>query len=465
MFHLSFYYRADVALAASRYYQLSTRIWPDLNYVADRAKMWMGASTRPSTKERVQRKIRLGIVSPNFTTRHSVVEDFKGTMSRLDRTLFNITYIYIDEKVQPVDPFVYKYSDDKLLVLRKEQSDVGNGAWMKRWYPTIEELELDILFYLDLTMGPITTRLAMAKLAPVQAVSHGHPLTSGIPSTIMDYYISWGLAELEYDIASTHYTEELKLLPTKSLHQYYTPRAGENVSMIDGMSYRSLVDGGRAKTFPDIAPDGHWYTCMQKPFKLFPEMDPLICGVLRDDPLGRVVLHRSAKESQTIFINRLSRAGCDTARIYFLDELPHHQLLALYALSDVILDSYPAGGCTTTREVLAIGKALVTLPARFLGGRWSYAYYHIMGDDVLNRLVIAESPEEYVMLAVKLGTSAEIRNEAERRIKNSVNALYERWDSVQAWNEVLLDISPVIIDDHYYLDGSSDLSFISKDEL
>ncbi len=69
------------------------------------------------------------------------------------------------------------------------------------------------------------------------------------------------------------------------------------------------------------------------------------------------------------------------------------------------------------------------------------------------------------MLAVKLGTSAEIRNEAERRIKNSVNALYERWDSVQAWNEVLLDISPVIIDDHYYLDGSSDLSFISKDEL
>ena len=465
MFPLSFYYRADVVLVASRYYQLSTRIWPDLNYVSDRAKTWMDANTRPSTKERVRRKIRLGIVSPNFTIRHSVVEDFKGAMSRLDRTLFDITYIYIDEKVQAVDPFVYTHPNDKLLVMRKEESDVGNGAWMKRWYPTIEELDFDILFYLDLTMGPVTTRLAMAKLAPVQAVSHGHPLTSGIPSTIMDYYISWGLAELEYDTAKTHYTEELKLLPTKSLHQYYTPRADENVSMVDGMNYRLLVDNGRAKTFPDIAPDGHWYTCMQKPFKLFPEMDPLICGVLRDDPLGRVVLHRSAKESQTILINRLSWAGCDMARIYFIPALPHHQLLALYALSDVILDSYPAGGCTTTREVLAIGKALVTLPARLLGGRWSYAYYQIMGDDVLNRLVIAESPEEYVTLAVKLGTSAEIRNEAERRIKNSVSALYERWDSVKAWNEVFLDIAPVIIDDDYYSDGSSDLPLISKDEL
>ncbi len=61
--------------------------------------------------------------------------------------------------------------------------DFGNGAWMKRWYPTIEELEFDLLFYLDLTTGPITTRLAMAKLAPVQVVSHGHPLTSGIPKS------------------------------------------------------------------------------------------------------------------------------------------------------------------------------------------------------------------------------------------------------------------------------------------
>ena len=116
------------------------------------------------------------------------------------------------------------------------------------------------------------SNLRKNKLAPVQAVSHGHPLTSGIPATIMDYYISWGLAELGYDVANTHYTEELKLLPTTSLHQYYTPRADENISLIDGMNYRMLVDAGRLNTFPDINPDGHWYTCMQKPFKRFPGM-------------------------------------------------------------------------------------------------------------------------------------------------------------------------------------------------
>jgi predicted O-linked N-acetylglucosamine transferase (SPINDLY family) len=51
----------------------------------------------------------------------------------------------------------------------------------------------------------------------------------------------------------------------------------------------------------------------------------------------------------------------------------------LYQLSDVSLDSYPAGGCTTTREALALGSPVVTLPHKYLGSRWSKAYYDIMG--------------------------------------------------------------------------------------
>ena len=292
MFHLSFYYRADVAEVASRMYRISTRVWPGLDYVAERARARKTTKTkdvvaappsssdddvRPSMppptrmREMVKRRIRLGIVSPNLTWKHSVAEDFKGTMSRLDRTKFDITYIYVEEKnAERIDPFVRENEGDGYVVLTKGPSDFGDGAWVRRWHPIVESMEFDILFYLDLTLGKMTTRLAMAKLAPVQAVSHGHPLTSGIPSSIMDYYISWGMAELDYDTASTHYTERLKLLPTNTLHQYYTPRADEYTSLMDGQNYRRLVDDGRAKTFPDLPPDGNWYTCMQKPFKLFP---------------------------------------------------------------------------------------------------------------------------------------------------------------------------------------------------
>lgn len=377
----------------------------------------------------------------------SVTEDFKGTMSRLDRSKFEITYIPIQDAA--VDPFVYANhhphhpKEDHVLVLKKKDTDYGDGAWVKRYHPLVENLRLDILFYLDLTMSPQATRLAYAKLAPVQATSHGHPLTSGIPSSIMDYYISWGAAELEYDTARTHYTETLKFLPTESMHQFYTPRADDRASLIDGRDYRSLVDDGRAITFPSIPPDGHWYACMQKPFKLAPDMDALICGVVSNDPSGRVILHAaSSEEAHAVYTDRLFDAGCDMDRIHFLDALPHHRLMALYALSEVVLDSYPAGGCTTTREVLAVGKALVTLPARLLGSRWSYAYYTMMGDDELNRMVIADGPDRYVDLAVRLGTDPERRADVERRIGRSVHKLYESWESVRAWEEVFQEIAP-----------------------
>ena len=102
-----------------------------------------------------------------------------------------------------------------------------------------------------------------------------------------------------------------------------------------------------------------------------------------------------------------------------------------------------------------MGKALVTLPARLLGGRWSYVYYPIIGDDVFNSMAVADSPAEYVRLAVELGTSARVRGKAERRIKHGVHALYKSQDSVAAWNEVFLDIAPVFIDNGYYDDSSS----------
>jgi hypothetical protein len=54
-----------------------------------------------------------------------------------------------------------------------------------------------------------------------------------------------------------------------------------------------------------------------------------------------------------------------------------------------------------------------------------------------------------VKLAVKLGTSAEVRNEAESRIKSSVHKLYESLDSIRAWDKVFLDIAPVAIDESW----------------
>ena len=250
-------------------------------------------------------------------------------------------------------------------------------------------------------MSPSVQKTLMSKLAKVQAVSHGHPVTSGVDSEIMDYYVSWGAAELDYEIAKNHYTEKLILLPKQYMHQYYSPRTKNGISNLNKMPFNQLTrkDFISGKFSSDST---NWYTCMQKPFKRHPEFDYMLTEIIKKDKNGIIILHGSDnEENHEIICNRLKKYNIDMDRVHFIPVQPHHRLMALYKLSDVILDSYYAGGCTTTREALEIGAPVVTLPGKYLGGRWSLAYYQIMG--VLD--LVAKDKEDYIKIALKIGTN------------------------------------------------------------
>src|SRR5207247_8154977 len=69
----------------------------------------------------------------------------------------------------------------------------------------IAEQRLDVLVYTDVGLDPVTSTLAHSRLAPVQCVTWGHPVTTGIPT--LDYFLSSEL--LEGEGAEQHYTENL----------------------------------------------------------------------------------------------------------------------------------------------------------------------------------------------------------------------------------------------------------------
>ena len=48
-------------------------------------------------------------------------------------------------------------------------------------------------------------------------------------------------------------------------------------------------------------------------------------------------------EISEIIVGRLSRARAPLDRVHFVPALPHHMLMALYKLSEVVLDSWMAG--------------------------------------------------------------------------------------------------------------------------
>ena len=116
-------------------------------------------------------------------------------MARLPKDKFALNLVYLNERNIPISPFCEKWeSTVNILEIKKETLPLVEDVpkWLSYTRDKIVSMKLDIIFYPDLTMSTMTHRLAMSRLAPIQVTSHGHPVTSGIPT--IDYYVSWEAA-------------------------------------------------------------------------------------------------------------------------------------------------------------------------------------------------------------------------------------------------------------------------------
>jgi predicted O-linked N-acetylglucosamine transferase (SPINDLY family) len=246
----------------------------------------------------------------------------------------------------------------------------------------IAEHRLDLLFYPDVGMEPMTYFLAFARLAPVQCVTWGHPVTTGIPT--LDYFLSCDAAEPPD--AEAHYSERLVRLNGLPM-SYRRPSAP---SPLKPRAAYGLEDGRPL------------YFCAQSLFKLHPDFDPMLAGILRADPTGRLLLlHGTDPHLAELLLARWRQTMGDVLdRILVLPRQSHADYMNLLAIADVSLDSWPFSGGNTSYQALAVGTPVVTLPGAYLRGRLTLAIYRRMG---MAELVAADA-EDYVRIAVRLGT-------------------------------------------------------------
>jgi protein O-GlcNAc transferase len=277
---------------------------------------------------------------------------------------------------------------------------------------------LDVLFYPDLGMSPLTYFLAYSRLAPLQCVSWGHPVTTGLDS--MDFFISSDA--IEPPGAAGHYSERLVRLPSFVLPAYERPPP--------------VVDPKPRWHF-GFGEDRHLYFCPQALFKIHPDFDQAIAQILRRDPIGDVVLIESEYPSfASVLGKRFRRHFPDVVdRVKFIPRMTWPECLNLMAVSDVILDTFHFGGGNTSCEALAMGTPVVTLPSAFLRGRFTAACYWEMG---LGEYV-ARDPQDYVDLAVRLAQERDYREHAVRNIVATRDVLFENMNGVREIEKFLLE--------------------------
>lgn len=372
----------DVQAAVARLY---LRACPSLGAVAPHAARARTAGA----------PVKLGFIS-RFFWKHSVGNYISPTIECLARDpRFDVTLIHVGQKRDEV-------SASLAAVVRRELTLGPLSLSTAR--ERVAQLELDVLVYTDIGMDPFTFFLSFARLARLQCVSGGHPVTTGIPN--MDVYLS--SRYLEGENAQEHYTEKLLQM---SHYNATLPLLGE-----------PRVTKTRAQLgLPESTPA---YVCPTKLQKLHPDFDLLLRDLLARDPQATILLfeddrHRNwhaqirQRFQQTI--------GKNADRVRFLPFAGAEDFSQILAVADVILDPFHFGLGTTSFMAFAAGAPVVTLPSPYLRGRATLACYGQM-----NFLeCVAEDSAHYLELALRVAQDPIYRAHVVAQIRARRHVLYD----------------------------------------
>ena len=372
------------------------------------AKVYRGIecceSAKASGYQPTSKRIRVGFLSSYFCN-HTIGRLNLGRVQQLSRDDFEVTVVALRSHKDRCSTD-FKQAADRYVEIPRQPA---------RARQMIADLGLDVLVFADVGMDSLTQTLCYSRMAPIQAVTWGHPDTTGSP--MMDYFISSGAAEIEG--ADTHYSEQLVRLGNLGIC-YERPE---------------LAGPSRSREQLGLDPNRRVYLCPQTLFKFHPEFDQVLSAILQADPQGDLVVIASGTASWNEALRqRWLRTLPDAAqRVRFLPSLPRADFLHLLATADVMLDPFPFCGGNTTYEALGVGTPVVTLPGRFLRGRLTSAMYQLMGITT----PVVSSPEEYVQLAVRLATDRDFGREVRRSIVETRDVLFDFSSNALSFEEML----------------------------
>lgn len=337
-------------------------------------------------------KIRVGIAS-GFMCRHSVWKiPIRGWIENLDRDRFALHGYFLDT-----------ISDEVTEQARRHFVEFHADARpVAAWADLIRRHRLHILIYPEIGMHDTALQLAALRLAPVQALSLGHPETSGLPS--IDHFLSSEF--MEPPGVEAHYTERLVRLPNLGIH--YAPPP--------------VTPAALTRRDVGLRPEAPVYWCCQALHKYQPQHDDIFPRIAKRVKDCQFVFLRHANGAgvNAVFEERLEDAFAGYGlsmqdHCVFLPQLDFAHFNGVARLCDVYLDSIGWSGFNSLLETLVWDIPPVILPGALMRGRHSAAVMTMIG---LSDLLAADL-DAYVGLAARLGSDPALRQTVSARIREN----------------------------------------------
>jgi predicted O-linked N-acetylglucosamine transferase (SPINDLY family) len=388
-FYANYHARPDRALheAVARYFLKAT---PSLAET--------GAAVRRSGGAR----IRVGMVS-NYFSAHTVGYLNHGLIRGLDRSRFEVVLFRTP----------HAYSDEITQAMTATAALIDLPPDLAAARRVIADARLDILHYPEIGMDHFTYFLAYARLAPLQTVGWGHPITTGLPS--IDLFLSQD--DMEPANAAAHYTERLVRLRNLSID--VAPPRVPDASVAPG-------DLGLKAGAPA-------YVCAQSLYKLHHHFDETLALILERDADGLLYFLSHSPHADARFRERLERRiGRHIARVHILPRVTRADFLRLVRAADVLLDVPQWSGGKTSLEGFAMGTPIVHWPGEFMRGRHTLAFLCRMGITA----TVVDSPTMYAETAVRLVHDTAVRGDARNQIAANSHRLFNDTASIREIEDV-----------------------------
>lgn len=319
-------------------------------------------------RERSNGRLRVGYLSPNFNE-HPVSYFFQPLLAFHDRHSFHVTCFHDSRCSDHHTSRLRSYGDVWVDTYGLSDDDL-----MRR----VAESGIDIL--VDLAGHSADNRLPIfaRRAAPVQITMIGYPATTGLSA--MDWKVTDVVADPEG--AEVYYTEQLIRLP-RTFWCFRSPCS------------LSQLKSSRGRLDPVV------FGCLGNLAKITD--DALVCWaeILRQLPQARLVIRAVNLSSSLVrdsLVARIAACGLPLRRVELLPPTAAVAFSRAYEGVDIVLDTFPFNGGTTTCHALLAGVPVVS--------RFGAIQLSRMGLSMLNNVGLADFAaanwDDYVRIAVSL---------------------------------------------------------------
>ena len=325
----------------------------------------------------------LAVVSAYWNGQHAVYRAFAPYVEELARS-YDLTLVNMSPPGRNLPPETSLFKRVLNIEASPARIDVSS----------VIENDFQLAYFPDVGMSQESVYLANLRLAPIQCMGTGHPVSSASPC--MDYFMSGAEVETP-DRPEENYDERLVLLPGLSVHpvrpRYAPSRPPPPGDFIINCPWMHMKNNHRmARALRKIL-DRASRPVM---FSIFPG-----CGATSNSSYMATIQDFAAILPERSFIIQ--------------PDLAYEEYMRRLELGRFTLHSYPFGGGTTAVDALILGKPLVVLRGRHEYNRYSATLLKRIGLDEL----AADSLDGWIDICVELVNDEARLADVTRRVREA----------------------------------------------